>query len=830
MGNIFQISAIIAFVVNTGLGILVFFMNPQRRTNRFFLLTSFTLAIWLAMLAYISISTSPRTLTLWIRNATAVSCFFLPTFDLLRMGIMHPDGKRRVFLTNSIPWLVMLACVLPGVYHPAFITDVKFSPSGFPRPIYGWAQGVYVAYFLCALGLLTWRFTRNLRRTRDIQRQELEFTVLAYAGAGAGGILLGQILPSLTPFTDAPQLLPLDAIILVAVMAYGIATRRIMSVSDVLRRSTSYALLVGYMVVLYLSVMFASQWVFSSFLSDPATIAHMLAAIVVAFSLAPAHGRSQEFASRLFGNVEKMDVRKTVRSVQDALSQIGPLDDLTQRFGDIIRSAAGTDRLFLLMSRNGAYEQVYPENADAPPCRIPAGDALIDLVTHENGPVTVDTMTRMRPTPQRTAAIGSLRKLDSNLAVGVHSKEQMGLLMLLGRRLSGKIYGPEEQDALQIVCNQFGVAFENAKLYTELQDSKIYNDILVDSLVSGIVAVHSDGMVSVFNREAQRITGIEAEKIIDAPMTELPAPLVASFKETLASSSEIMDKELTIERDNGEEIPIRLSCSVFHSHTGTSLGVLGVFSDLTLLKKLEDQVRRSDRLSSIGTLAAGMAHEIKNPLVSISTFTQLLPERYEEEDFRNTFSRLIGKEVKRIDSIVSRLLKFSRPAKPFLQSIHLHDALDDSLNLISQQLHRKNIKLARNFDSSNDLVNGDVDLLSQAFINFFLNAIESMDDGGTLTVSTAEIRSRWYASRNSARGSRIRLSIVDTGCGIPAKDVSKIFDPFFTSKSTGTGLGLSVSHSIIDEHDATLEVETAEGKGTTFHILFPLLTEKEDTQ
>ena len=307
------------------------------------------------------------------------------------------------------------------------------------------------------------------------------------------------------------------------------------------------------------------------------------------------------------------------------------------------------------------------------------------------------------------------------------------------------------------------------------------------------------------------------------------APLVASFDETFRSGLEIMDRELVVERNDELHIPIRLSCSVFHNHTGALLGVLGVFSDLTLLKKLEDQVRRSDRLSSIGTLAAGMAHEIKNPLVSISTFTQLLPERYEDEDFRNTFSRLIGKEVQRIDSIVSRLLKFSRPAKPFLQAIRLHAALEDSMNLISQQLRRKDIRLEKNLDAVNDLINGDVDLLSQAFINFFLNAIEAMQEGGTLTVSTVEIRSKWYSSRHGGSGTRIRLSIADTGCGIPAKDLARIFDPFFTTKSSGTGLGLSVSHSIIDEHDATLEVETEEGKGTTFNLLFPVLSEKEDT-
>jgi len=218
-----------------------------------------------------------------------------------------------------------------------------------------------------------------------------------------------------------------------------------------------------------------------------------------------------------------------------------------------------------------------------------------------------------------------------------------------------------------------------------------------------------------------------------------------------------------------------------------------------------------------------MAHEIKNPLVSINTFTQLLPERYDEEDFRVTFSTLIGKEVKRIDSIVNRLLKFSRPAKPMLQPMHLHGVLDDALNLIGQQLRRKNVQLERAFEADRDDINGDVDLLNQTFINFFLNAVEAMDDGGTLTVRTVLIKSRWYASRGAGASRRIRLSISDTGCGIRQEDQEKIFDPFFTTKSAGTGLGLSVSHGIIEDHGATVDVESVPGEGTTFHILFPLL-------
>ena len=256
------------------------------------------------------------------------------------------------------------------------------------------------------------------------------------------------------------------------------------------------------------------------------------------------------------------------------------------------------------------------------------------------------------------------------------------------------------------------------------------------------------------------------------------------------------------------------------------MGVLLVFNDLTTLKKLELQVRRTDRLASLGTLAAGMAHEIKNPLVTIKTFTQLLPERYEDTDFRDTFSSLIGQEVKRIDSIVNQLLRFSRPAKPDLAPLHLHEVLDSSTNLISQQLRQKGIELIRSYEAANDMVQADADQLNQAFINFLLNAIEAMPGRGELFVGTELVPAEPYSLdswQQDASEGRIRVTIRDTGEGIAPDLLGRIFDPFYTTKSHGTGLGLSVAHGILQEHSGAIDVESEIGRGTSFFISFPLL-------
>jgi signal transduction histidine kinase len=276
---------------------------------------------------------------------------------------------------------------------------------------------------------------------------------------------------------------------------------------------------------------------------------------------------------------------------------------------------------------------------------------------------------------------------------------------------------------------------------------------------------------------------------------------------------------------------VRASSSIFHGQEGEKLGALMVLTDITALKHLEMQIRRSDRLASLGTLSAGMAHEIKNPLVSIKTFAQLLPERYQDSDFRETFSNLIGHEIDRIDSLVNQLLRFARPAKPLLRLMHVHEILEKSLQLVGHRLYQKDIKLTRFWQADADTIRADADQLEQVFLNFFINAMDAMKRGGELTVGT-EIRrdAEWMTAMahapvngNGRLHEVLQITIRDNGDGICLEDLPHVFDPFFTTKDYGTGLGLSVVHGIIQEHGGQVEVESEPAKGTAFHILLPLV-------
>ncbi len=233
------------------------------------------------------------------------------------------------------------------------------------------------------------------------------------------------------------------------------------------------------------------------------------------------------------------------------------------------------------------------------------------------------------------------------------------------------------------------------------------------------------------------------------------------------------------------------------------------------LSKTKVQMQRADRLASLGTLTAGLAHEIRNPLVAIKTFTQLLPTRFDDDEFRNHFLKVTAGEVDRISSLVSELLDFSRPSQPKLNKENLNQVLEKMLLLVDTELHKKSLQIIKNFNEFLPPVVLDKEQIKQVFLNILLNAVYAAPESGTITVETRLIK------RDGSQ-SFIQVIIKDTGQGISEENMDKIFTPFYTTKHEGSGLGLAISNQIIQEHSGSIEVESKENQGTTFYINLPV--------
>jgi nitrogen-specific signal transduction histidine kinase len=509
------------------------------------------------------------------------------------------------------------------------------------------------------------------------------------------------------------------------------------------------------------------------------------------------------------------------------LKSVTTLQDLLDRFAKTIGEAVGTDRVFILLPDKEAYVQHYPAaHAGSVVVRLSRNDPTISYLESSQEVLVLDELHRVRRTRELEEAANEMEQLKTAVALGFFARQHLAGVMLLGPRLSGRIYGAVEQNALQVLCGQLAVAIDNAQLFTEVENARIYNETLLENLTTGVIAAGADERVTVFNNEAGQITGLSPQEIINHSLDRLPAGLREILCETLRTGDRQENGELVLPLGDHNAV-VRASSSIFHGQQGEMLGALVVLTDVTVLKRLELQIRRSDRLASIGTLSAGMAHEIKNPLVSIKTFAQLLPDRYHDSDFRETFSNLIGHEIDRIDSLVNQLLRFARPAKPVLRPMHVHDVLEKSLKLVGHRLYQKEIKLTRSWQADVDTIRADADQLEQVFLNFFLNAMDAMKQGGVLSVRTEiHAATEWVAAISGSNGDShevLRVTVRDDGEGIRKEDIPHVFDPFFTTKDYGTGLGLSVVHGIIQEHGGQIEVESELRKGTSFHILLPLV-------
>ena len=351
------------------------------------------------------------------------------------------------------------------------------------------------------------------------------------------------------------------------------------------------------------------------------------------------------------------------------------------------------------------------------------------------------------------------------------------------------------------------------------QDGLSFAEVLRSCLACAIVAIDGRQMVSAFTPEAERLLRLPASQVLNRSFDVLPSALREIIQETLLAGKPIEGRQIILPDSHDRELPIRISTAIQAAASKTS-GVIAVLNDLNCVKTLEQNMRQFDRLASIGTLSASMAHEIKNALVAVKTFVDLLLRENPDADLAS----IVSKEMRRIDSIVSQMLRFAGPAKPAFVPIHLHGILDHSLRLMQRKFEEKKITLHRSFAATPDLVKGDEYQLEQAFINLFFNALEALGPDGSLSVATDIIPpgSPTPPLPKYPTQPQLRVIVKDTGVGIPAENLGRLFEPFFTTKPSGTGLGLPIARRIIQEHRGVITVESELAKETTFSIVLPL--------
>jgi PAS domain S-box-containing protein len=357
----------------------------------------------------------------------------------------------------------------------------------------------------------------------------------------------------------------------------------------------------------------------------------------------------------------------------------------------------------------------------------------------------------------------------------------------------------------------------------DLADLKGYTDNILASLPSGIVTVDLEGRVVTLNPAAELMTGYFAGEVAGRYCTEVFAhtpELAELLMETLANHVAAVDVSLTLRRRDGRGLPVELGVSPLRGSEGKELGVIAIVRDLTRVRQLEDRLRRSDRLAAVGELAAGLAHKIKNPLTPLLTFSRRLTRKFDDADFREKFQTVVPRELERINGIVEGLLALARPARLAFKPVRLPALLERAVELYGARIETQRVEVQRQYGRDLPTIWADPEALYQALVDLVTNALDAMPNGGRLV-----LRAGWSHGGDAlpGRARRVAVEIEDSGVGIASHDVDRIFDPFFSTKEGGTGLGLALTHRIVEDHGGSIDVRSTPGAGTTFRLLLPLM-------
>jgi len=338
---------------------------------------------------------------------------------------------------------------------------------------------------------------------------------------------------------------------------------------------------------------------------------------------------------------------------------------------------------------------------------------------------------------------------------------------------------------------------------------KQFASALKDS-VDAIIGVDPAGKVIYWNRGAERLYGYSPGEIVGRDFEDL-LPEVARHRSGHRSASEADPVEEFLSRrltKSGENISVIVTRVTANGTLRECLGCQAIEQNLLELRELERQLSQSEKLATLGEIAAGLAHEIKNPLAGISGAIQVLGDSLPAEDDRRDVVHKVLEQVRRIDGTVRDLLAYARPRAARFEPTDLHQIIDGNLRVVSL-LPGDKVRIVRDYREDLPRVSVDGELLGQLLSNLFINAVQAMPDGGTLTVRTAK----------SATG--IQISVRDTGHGIPEANLKRIFSPFYTTKTRGTGLGLSICQRVVEVHKGSISVSSGVGEGTEFVINLP---------
>jgi len=797
------------------LGLVVVIRDPRALVNRLFGLSMLTIIGWIGSISlYLSTrDTDPNILLGRIGFASASA---IP-FSLLWMFESLDDSPRRQ-PSRSILWAGG-ACALFIALSLSPLIVAGSTPSSSGRNfLYGPLHPYFGIYFLSAFVFALYRLSRQLRSASGMRRLQLRYLLLGIVLGGIGAITTNLVIPLIAGTSQYSLLGPYFTLFLAGFAAHAIIRYRLMDIRIVIKRGVIYASGIAVAVSLFVGFAILGR-LFTGEQTDKISFSTAtVIAVVTAVLFQPLNTVLRTLFNRYVYR-RSYDYQRTIRDASRRLSTILDPVELLRQLVTVIESVLRVERVCVYLPSDDSPMNglsVIATSGQWAPAKsergIPQLSPLMNYLERERRAFVRDDVVSSRDS-FALAARKELRELGGDAVLPLVQDHGVSGFLLVGPKLSGDPYFPEDMDLLSTLVSQATIALQNAQLYRQVVIANEYIENILSTMESGVIAVAADGSITLFNAAAEEMTQLRADELRGKSVNELPEPLSEALRDAAAGRKAQTEVEMSIPNRAGHPVPIISSSSTLRDRSGAFLGAVMVFSDLSRVKELEKEKRRVERLASIGALASGIAHEIKNPLVAIKTFAELLPERFNDEDFHGDFSKVVVTEIERIDDLVARLRGLT-PTVHRLAPLDILGPIRDTLVLLKGQFEQAHVTVSTSFDEGLPLIAADSNQLKQLFLNICVNAVEAMSSGGQL-----EVRVR----AQEALGARtVTAEFEDSGGGIPAQVLSKIFDPFVTTKERGSGLGLSICRGIADAHRATIYATNSD-RGAVIATEFPAI-------
>jgi PAS domain S-box-containing protein len=673
--------------------------------------------------------------------------------------------------------------------------------------------------------------SRALRRVRSVTaRRQLRWIVW---GTALGGVpfVAGYALPfalGVTPFRGAEATAVLLGLVPLA-FASAIVRYRLMDVEVIIKRAVAYAAALAAIAAIYAILLKLASDVFFDGRNKSNPIIALLATMVVVLLSRPVKNAIQTGLDRVYYR-DRYDYRRALVGFARDLNSDLDLLRLSERLVHRVTETLLVDRMALLLapldgSRDGGFITIaHAGFAGEPPLLRHGSDVATRLVSGH-------TLTLDDPLSQRRI---DSREVEFWRDEGIHyfvpcvSKEGTIAVMVLGRKANTEPLSSEDMALLAAVAAQAATALENGRLYRqlrvkadELERMRQFSENILESLNDGLAAVNRDDRIVRWNRRLEELYGLRHEDAVGRGIEDIFdesfLEIVRSTRRESVEGGAAYRVPITTRHEPARRLLVNVATTPLRDSDGAVAGSIIVVEDISARVQLEEQLQISEKMASIGLLAAGVAHEVNTPLTGISSFTQMLLQGAEPEDPKTKVLEKIERQTFRAAKIVNGLLNLARPAQVDSAPLEINGVMNDVLGLLEHQLRNSRIQVRKELAPVSPIVQGMEYKLQQVFLNLFLNARDAMPKGGWLTLVTR------------AEGASAVVEVADTGSGIPPDNLSRIYDPFFTTKEIGkgTGLGLSITYGIVQEHGGSISCDSVVGQGTRFTLTLPLASARQ---